>query len=935
MDKSRMKSILPKPSAMQTPSPAGKRKSVPQDYYPKRLKLTSSPSPTLSAASTSGTSMNKQMASQSQSSKQSRPVTSCTFCRQHKIKCNASENYPNPCTRCSKMGLKCEIDPQFKPKKGSQIQMLIGDVEELKAKIEMLSKNEHLLTRALNQHNMNFMQQANPNGSPHYANSHPGYLNRTPYSGHNTPNSAIEQITGHHMTPPGHSSVHLVPPMSSNFNSTLPNSMILNDAMGPSATTNLSQVLHADSSDNSPATYASDTRLGNEQSPSSEKDFSTNQIYSEFILGDVRLPIEKADQLHERFMTKFLPFLPILTSKSATQLYIKSKLLFWTVILTASLSEPEPTLYMSLASLIKQLAIETCWIRTPRSTHVIQALIILSIWPLPNEKVLDDCSYRFIGLAKNLSLQLGLHRGEEFIQEFSRTQTNLGPDSGVWRTRSWLAVFFCDQFWSSALGLPPSINTTDYLLENARIDNTLPSNFRSLISLSIFQCKLVNVMGISVTRSDGLLEPLNRAASLNILDRELERLKFKLNIMEGSSIEIYYLYLRLMICCFAFLPGTPIEDQVKYVSTAYLASTRIITISSQLLNLNSISLTELPIYVRQAITYSAFLLFKLHLSRYLIEKYVDSARQSIVTVHRLFRNTLSSWKELQNDISRTAKVLENLNIVLYTYPEIFSDDAGNGGGSIISRMRSHLTASLFYDLVWCIHEAKRRTLMMKASSETEQQSVTVKVEGEDDGSQGKRPQPLPFYNQITKDDFKTIMTTTPNGTTITTLVPTDQALNQAKLESANKSSKLLEINGIPLAMLEATGSTKDRDVIKYPHLDSPSLATVGENTDQPSFSAAPQQPGSFALDQPQVQAQETQSTQQATPMIYDSQMTPGVESRLPMGANYPYNGGMSGAPGMADQLDSFFQQQSHGWLNNNHQDDDFLGWIDVNMLPEK
>ena len=65
------------------------------------------------------------------------------------------------------------------------------------------------------------------------------------------------------------------------------------------------------------------------------------------------------------------------------------------------------------------------------------------------------------------------------------------------------------------------------------------------------------------------------------------------------------------------------------------------------------------------------MLFKLHLSRYLIDKYADSARQLIVTVHRLFRNTLSSWKDLQNDISRTAKVLENLNMVLYNYPEIF------------------------------------------------------------------------------------------------------------------------------------------------------------------------------------------------------------------------------------------------------------------------
>ena len=39
-----------------------------------------------------------------------------------------------------KMGLKCEIDPEFRPRKGSQIQSLKLDVDELKAKIEMLTK---------------------------------------------------------------------------------------------------------------------------------------------------------------------------------------------------------------------------------------------------------------------------------------------------------------------------------------------------------------------------------------------------------------------------------------------------------------------------------------------------------------------------------------------------------------------------------------------------------------------------------------------------------------------------------------------------------------------------------------------------------------------------------------------------------------------------
>ena len=161
-----MKSILPKPSpSMQTSSPLpSKRMSASNDIYSKRLRLiaTSSPEihgPISNMNDSSGLDENNTNAG-GHATKQSRPVTSCTFCRQHKIKCNASDNYPNPCTRCSKMGLKCEIDPQFKPKKGSQIQTLIGDVEDLKAKIEMLSRNEHLLTQALNQHNMNFMQHA-------------------------------------------------------------------------------------------------------------------------------------------------------------------------------------------------------------------------------------------------------------------------------------------------------------------------------------------------------------------------------------------------------------------------------------------------------------------------------------------------------------------------------------------------------------------------------------------------------------------------------------------------------------------------------------------------------------------------------------------------------------------------------------------------------
>ncbi|ESW96398.1 hypothetical protein KL918_000349 [Ogataea parapolymorpha] len=789
-----------------------------------------------------------------------RPVTSCTHCRQHKIKCNASERFPVPCSRCERMDLKCEIDPQFRPKKGSQLQSLRNDVDELRKKIEFLTKNESLISNVLQSSNPDLLQELKEK-------------------------KPVQNFQTSHAPPP------------------------VEQSQGPPR----------------PAV----TEL-NPLPVSQTNSVKSNGSVSEFILGDVKISYEKATELHQRFIVHYLPYLPIMISNDCVQLYQQSQLLFWTVMLTACLSDPEPSLYISLASLIKQLAIETCWIQTPRSTHIVQALLILGTWPLPNQKVLDDCSYRFVGLAKSLSLQLGLHRGK-FISEFSRTQVAL-PDAEKWRTRTWLAVFFADQFWASNLGLPSSMQT-DFLLEQARIDQSLPKNFRCLISLAIFQAKLVNVMGSSVTSPDGLMDPRNRAGALAILERELERLAYKLQIND-IVVESYYLYVQLMVCCFAFLPETPSEDQTKYVTQAYLSATRIITIVSKLTE--SRQLTEYPIYVRQSVSMAAFVLFRLHLTPYLLPKYIDSARQSIVTVHRLFRNMLAAWKDVENDISRTATVLEKLNFVIITHPELFTDTDG-----IIARMRSHLTGSLFYDLVWCIHEARRRLIA--------EQNSPVK---ETKPKSSRKVLPLPFYNQITKDDFRAITTTTPNGTTVTTLVPTHQAISNARANaSAAGLSDPTEINGIPLAMLEATGSLpeKSKHTGNGTHSDSMDPPKVqlhnkmatkarkrSKSTNAVSVPARPIAPAP-----PRTPSGTPLPIEQSlfgppvdAPMM--SQMPPQVVSQTPSASNSRSNSNEQSpnSDALTNNLfiDSIFQQQGGAnWMDNT---DDFLGWFDINMAPE-
>lgn len=834
-----------------------------------------------------------------------RPVTSCTHCRQHKIKCNASERFPQPCSRCERMSLKCEIDPQFRPKKGSQIQSLKNDVDELRSKIEFLTRNEQIMTQALQNRENGLDSPTSPLNPPSTNNISPSLIAKT----HLQKDPALLSLDG-------------------KLNST----PLINDSALDKSNLNPALEAAARKVVESPAQF---TELPNSKPVSLTNATLPDVSISEFSLGEVKIDIEKAKTLHSRFINQYLPYLPIMISNSPEELYQQSQLLFWTVMLTACLSDPEPTLYNSLSSLIKQLAIETCWIRTPRSTHIVQSLLILATWPLPNKKVLDDSSYRFSGLAKNLGLQLGLHRGK-FMSEFTRTQVSL-KDAEKWRTRTWLAVFFCEQFWCSNLGLPPSLST-DYIVENARIDQSLPKNFRCLISLSIFQANLVNIMGLNVTSPDGLMEPKNRAGPLNILERQLDRLILKLQI-DDLVVEIYYLYVKLMLCLFAFTPLTPSEDQTKYVTTAYHSATRIVTIISKLLE--DRQLTECPIYIRHSVTTAVFVLFRLHLTPQLLPRYINPARQSIVTVHRLFRNMLTAWKNVENDISRTATVLEKLNFVIISHPELYVGEENQG---IIVRMRSHLTGSLFYDLVWNIHEARRRTLLEEKNKEkgiTNPNQLKLKF----------KPKPLPFYNQINKEDFTAITSTSPNGTTISTLVPTDQAINNAKLNQ----KEIKEINGIPLAMLEATGATIQN---KGKQIDPP-YEIFGDSTAEiePMILPINSKPGPSRTTKSNVASNLSSSGEiKVSPLfpqrsngralindpMLKGQVSPVVSlnglDKLFGESNFDFNGKNENSATDNDSLneivfDTIFQQQKK--LNQETQDDDdLLGWFDMNMDPE-
>lgn len=401
---------------------------VPEDGNPARKRAFSAVSSEESPPPPSSPHVGSSGAGLGGGSYRTRPIRSCTHCRQQKIKCDASNTYPGPCTRCRKMDRECRVDPYFKPQKGGQVQSLRDDLSTLKQQVEYLQRRESALEGAIAKTNPNHQLLAE-NSSPvstgsanasvrDRTNSSPEPYRRQTTTGFPTANSVPQQQIPF-LSPRPDPLVGTVGARSASVGT--PTSMSISAMLDKSNVNTASKVgspsvkSEGEKSNHSPGNITVDNKSPDSPAP------------KEYVISDVKISPERAEELHERFMTKFLPYLPIIHSNSALELYQQSELLFWTVCLTASLSEPEPSLYNSLSGVIKQLAIETCWIHTPRSTHIVQALIILANWPIPNEKVLDDCSYRFIGLAKFLGMQLGLHRGK-FIYEFSRTQVSL-PDA--------------------------------------------------------------------------------------------------------------------------------------------------------------------------------------------------------------------------------------------------------------------------------------------------------------------------------------------------------------------------------------------------------------------------------------------------------------------------------------------------------------------------
>lgn len=139
-----------------------------------------------------------------------------------------------------------------------------------------------------------------------------------------------------------------------------------------------------------------------------------------------------------RFFSHYSSHLPILEpSSSPNSFYDKCPFLFWAIVTIGSRRYVrDPSVFPQLSRRVLKLGFESVAARRS-PIQLIQALLLLSAWPLPVKYRAQDSMPTLTGLALQLALQIGLHVtgvGQDFareqVQYLSTEQTNRAT---LWR----------------------------------------------------------------------------------------------------------------------------------------------------------------------------------------------------------------------------------------------------------------------------------------------------------------------------------------------------------------------------------------------------------------------------------------------------------------------------------------------------------------------
>ncbi|KAI0267719.1 hypothetical protein BC834DRAFT_821940 [Gloeopeniophorella convolvens] len=147
---------------------------------------------------------------------------------------------------------------------------------------------------------------------------------------------------------------------------------------------------------------------------------------------------------------------------TAQQVYWRSPFLFTVICAIASRYDTErPDLYPTAMEYARQAAGAT-FLGGEKRVEVVQAYILLSLWPIPARRWEDDRCWIYLGQAIRMAVDMNLHHPNT-----AKPRNELHAREMLNRTRAWLNCFNLDRSMGSQYGKTPIINNADYVANHS------------------------------------------------------------------------------------------------------------------------------------------------------------------------------------------------------------------------------------------------------------------------------------------------------------------------------------------------------------------------------------------------------------------------------------------------------------------------------------
>lgn len=428
----------------------------------------------------------------------------------------------------------------------------------------------------------------------------------------------------------------------------------------------------------------------------------------------------RAEALFHNFEQNFRGYLPILPKsffqKNLHDVHRESDLLFWSIVVTSLLNQ-SPQEYFQLALHVQNLVVVNCWFNTPRSLYSLVALLILTTWPLPDErslKIQDNIAIKYISLMKNLSLQFGLHK-LNFIDEFSK-KTNMEVDnkSGInnmIRERIYKYVNINSNYWLVFLGLSNSSyngSHQDYIINKAANKDIFDKasfkekdNFiNSLLKVSLIQLKMNENMNdllenpskvgklIHLNMFEKILNSYNSKDVSPLVDNDLIALS-----VEFSKLQLYIYY-------FSTVDITLSEYRCVIYRTVICCKKILDLFEGHFTGITNFN--QVPIHYRFSVELASLVLMDIHSCPLLnsVEDYLHVKQQFLRSYSILTKD--SQWSYLNSKLFK----------IIHKYDEcdrakLMSVRSKNGSFFLINKMSNYLVSGLHYEVIWHIYQTEK------------------------------------------------------------------------------------------------------------------------------------------------------------------------------------------------------------------------------------